>query len=264
MPQKLDTKIEQNWVFCDGVMAIHKLYGELAVSLVQGCWRQGVVLPRAGADLGGWGGLSAFEGANDILRRLGLATVDDRLTVDTDQVFQFISDRSQASHMTLPPIDAVLAAWISLMNQLGRASLKRLPFVPHNDIMPVMDALVGLDYARMLDNTFLWTDKIGRAMQMSGWWDEQGFSYEELQERDVDREMRSALTSIPEEVRLAALRDDQMTVAKALQARWVAGAWLPDSIDDASPWRWAALGPEAKRLVQLVQGADGPSTLAIN
>lgn len=244
-------------------MAIHKLYGELAASLVRGCWRQGGILPRAGVSLGGSGGLSAFEGAYGILRRLGLANAEDKLTVDADQVSQFVTDRSQAGQIAFPPIDDVLEAWISLADQLGHASLKRLPFAPHGDIKPVMDALVGLDYARSLGGMFLWTDKIGRAMQRSGWWDEHGFSYQESEERSVDLEMRAALASIPEDVRLDALRDDPAAVAKALAARWVDCAWLPDS-DDASWWRWAALAPEAKRLMELVQGADDPSTLDIN
>lgn len=245
-------------------MAIHELYGELAASLVRGCSPQGVVLPRAGAHLGGSGGLSAFQGAYNTLRLLGVATVDDKLTVDADQVSQFVMDRSRAGQITLPPIDDVLEAWISLAHQLGHASLKRLPFAPHDDIRPVMDALAGLGYSKALGNTFLWTDRIGRAMQMSGWWDEHGFSYEEAQERDVDLEMRAAWASVPEDVRLEALKDNPTAVAKALATRWVGGAWLPDGVDDASWWRWSGLAVEAKRLVELVRGTDGPPTSDIN
>ena len=49
-----------------------------------------------------------------------------------------------------------------------------------------MDALAALGYAKPLGNAFIWTDRIGRAMQMSGWWDENNLSREELEERDID------------------------------------------------------------------------------
>ncbi len=249
-------------------MAIHRLYGELAASLVRATTdRCEPYEPRArvGAKLDGSGGLSAFEGALGMLRKLGLATHEDKLAVSGDQVAQFIRDRSRAGQVTLPPIDDVLDAWISLFGgQLGHASLKRLPFVPHDDIRATMDALAALGYAKPLDGAFIWTDRMGGAMQMSGWWDENRLSREEVEEREVDLEMRAAWASIPDDVRHAALRDDHTAVVKALAARWVDGAWLPDSADEAPWWRWAALAPEAKRLVELVQGADDPLTRGVN
>jgi hypothetical protein len=253
-------------------MAIHRLYGELAASLVRATTdRCEPSEPRArvGAKLDGSGGLSAFEGALIMLRKLGLATHEDKLAVDGDHVAQFVTDRSRAGQVTLPPIDDVLDAWISLFGgQLGHASLKRLPFVPQDDIRPVMNALAALGYAKPLAGAFIWTDRIGRAMQMSGWWDDNYLSREELEEREVDLEMRAAFASIPDDVRHAALVDNHTAVLRALAARWVDGAWLPDSapdrVDEALWWRWAALAPEAKRLVELVQGADDPPTRGVN
>lgn len=131
-----------------------------------------------------------------------------------------------------------------------------------------MDALAALGYAKPLDNAFLWTDRIGWAMQTGGLWDESNLSREELEERDVDREMRTALASLPQDVRHAAPRNDQAAVVRALAARWVDGAWLPDSapdsVDEALWWRWAELAPEAKRLVVLVQGGDDAPTRDVN
>jgi hypothetical protein len=49
-----------------------------------------------------------------MLRELGLATDDMKLVIDVDRVAQFVTDRSRAGQITLPPIDDVLAAWISL------------------------------------------------------------------------------------------------------------------------------------------------------
>ena len=160
-----------------------------------------------------------------MLRKLGLATYENKLAIDGDRVAQFITERSRAGQVTLPPIDDVLDTWITLFGgQLGHASLKRLPSIPPDDIRPVMDALAALGYAKPLGNAFIWTDRIGRAMQMSGWWDENNLSREELEERDIDLEMRAALASIPEDVRHAALRGDEIAVTKALAARWVDGA----------------------------------------
>jgi hypothetical protein len=72
--------------------------------------------------------------------------------------------------------------------------------------------------------------------------------------------MRAALASIPEDVRHSALRGNTTDVGKALAARWVDGAWLPDTGDEAPWWRLAAVAPEAKRLIELVEGADDPLT----
>jgi hypothetical protein len=252
-------------------MAIHRLYGEVAASLVRATTdRCEPNEPRArvGAKLDGSGGLSAFEHACTMLIRMGLATYECKLLIDGDRVAQFVTERSRDGQVTLPPIDDVLEAWVSLFGgQLGHASTRRLPFVPHDDIRPAMDALAALGYAKPLDNTFIWTDKIGPAMQMSGLWDENNLSREELEERDVDLEMRAALASIPDDVRHAALTDNHTAVVKALAARWVDGAWLdsaPDGVDENPWWRWAALAPEAKRLVELVQGGDDPLTRDVN
>jgi hypothetical protein len=94
-------------------MAIHRLYGELAASLVRAtadCWTPGAAPARAGAQLDGHGGLSAFEDACSVLRQLGLATDDMKLAIDADRVARFVTDRSRAGQVTLPPIDDVFAA----------------------------------------------------------------------------------------------------------------------------------------------------------
>ena len=127
-----------------------------------------------------------------------------------------------------------------------------------------MDALAALGYAKPLGNAFLWKDRIGPAMQMSGLWDENNLSPQELEERDVDLDMRKALASIPEDVTHAALKGDEIAVVKALAARWVDGVWLPDTADEAPWYRLAAVAAEAKRLVEMVQGADDPLTRDIN
>jgi hypothetical protein len=247
-------------------MAIHRLYGELAASLVRAttdCWAPGAAPARAGAKLDG-SCQSAFEGACGMLAKLGLATDEMKLAIDADRVAQFVTDRSRAGQITLPPIDDVFAAWISCATQWDHASVRRLPFIPHDDIRPVMDALAALGYAKPLGNAFIWTDRIGPAMQMSGLWDENNLSREELEEQEVDLEMRVALASMPEDVRHSALRGNHIAVVRALAARWVDGAWLPDTVDEAPWWRLAAVAAEAKRLMELVEGADDPLTRDVN
>jgi hypothetical protein len=248
-------------------MAIHRLYGELAASIVRAAtdrWDPGAAPVYAGEKLDDLGSQSAFEGACLMVAQLGLATAGHTLAIDADRVAQFVMDRSRASQINLPPIDDVFAAWIWCPIHFGHASAWRVPFVPHDDIKPVMDALAAVGYAKPLGNTFIWTDRIGPAMQMSGLWNENNLSYQELEERDVDLDMRKALASIPEDVRLAALNDHVIAVVKALAARWVDGVWLPDTADEAPWWRLTAVGPEAKRLVELVQDADGPPTRDVN
>src|SRR4051812_43029331 len=96
-------------------MAIHRLYGELAASLVRATtdgWVPGAVPVRAGAQLDDLGSQSAFEAACSMLARLGLATAGRKLAIDADRVAQFVADRSRAGQINLPPIDDVFAAWI--------------------------------------------------------------------------------------------------------------------------------------------------------
>lgn len=244
--------------------AIQKLYGELAASLV--CATTSFCEPhaRAGASIRG-PLVSAFRGAYSMLGTLRLASSGDVLLVDSDKVLCFVTELFQSGQFECPPINDVIDAWLSLLAaQLDYASLKRLPFIPHQDIRPVMNALAACGYAERIDNTFIWTDKIGCAMQMSGWWNEDGLSREELEEREVDLDMRKALASIPNDVRYSALRDNSVAVSKALAARWIDGVWLPDTVDEAPWWRLAALAPEAKRLVELVQGNNYPQTDVVN
>jgi hypothetical protein len=199
-----------------------------------------------------------------MLAKLGLATDKHKLAIDADRTAQFVTDRSRAGQITLPPIDDVFAAWIWCAIDLGHASAWRVAFVPHDDIRPVMEALAALGYAKALGNALIWTDRIGPAMQMSGLWDENNLSRQELGERDVDLDMRTALASIPEDIRHAALRADEIAVVKALAARWVDGVWLPDTADEAPWYRLAAVDAEARRLLEMVQGADDPLTRDVN
>ena len=127
-----------------------------------------------------------------------------------------------------------------------------------------MDALAALGYAKPLGNAFIWTDKSGRAMRMSGLWDDNNLSRKELEERDIDLDMRKALASIPDDVRRLALSGNLIALAKALAARWVDGAWLPDTADEAPWWRLAAVEHEATRLMEMVEGADHLVTRDVN
>jgi hypothetical protein len=127
-----------------------------------------------------------------------------------------------------------------------------------------MDALAALGYAKPLGNAFIWTDRIGRAMQMSGLWDESNLSREELEDHEVNSEMRRALASIPEDVRHSALKGEHTAVVEALAARWIAGVWLSDAVDAAPWWRLMAVGAKAKRLMELIEGTDDPLTRGVN
>ena len=250
-------------------MAIHRLYGELAASLVRATtdgWAPGAGPARAGAELDDHGSQAALEDACGMVAKLGLATdglgkpilhwsTRMKLAIDADRVAQFVTDRSRGGQIKLPPIDDVFAAWIWCATHFGHASAWRVPFVPHDDFRPVMDALAASGYAMPLGNAFIWTDGIGPAMQMSGLWDENNLSRQELEERDIERDMRRAFASIPEDVRHAALRDDGRAVVKALAARWVGGVWLPDTADEAPWYRLGAVAAEATRLLELVKGA---------
>ena len=102
-------------------MAIHRLYGELAASLVRATtdgWAPGAGPARAGVDLDDRGSQSAFEDACAMVAKLGLATdghgkpilhwsTKMKLAIDADRVAQFVTDRSRGGQIKLPPIDVV-------------------------------------------------------------------------------------------------------------------------------------------------------------
>lgn len=258
-------------------MTIHRLYGELAASLVRAVtdyWDPGAAPARAGAHLYD-SSQYAFENACDMVAKLGLATdgrgsaihhwsTEMKLAIDADAVAQFVTDRSQAGQITLPPIDDVIAAWILCATCWDHWSARQLPFISHIDIKPVMDALAALGYAEPVGNAFLWTDRIGPAMQMSGLWDENNLSRQELDERAVNLDMRKALASLPEDVRHSALSGDTIAVAKALALRWVDGAWLSDAVGEGPWYGLAGAADSARQLVQLVKSADDPLTHDVN
>jgi hypothetical protein len=237
-------------------MAIHRLYGELAASLVRAttdCWAPGAAPARAGADL------------HDLcVAHHEYGSPCAKLLIDGSQVVQFVMDCSMAGQIQLPSIDEVFAVWIWCATHWDHASVQRVPFVPHDNIQPVMVELIKLGYAEPFGGSVFWTDKIGPAMRMSGNWNEHNISYQEVREREDDLEMREALASIPEDVRHSALRGDRTAVGKALAARWVDGAWLPDTVDEAPWWRLMAVAAEAKRLVELIEGTDDPLTRDVN
>jgi hypothetical protein len=101
-------------------------------------------------------------------------------------------------------------------------------------------------------------------MQMSGLWDENNLSHQELDERAVNLDMRKALASLPEDVRHSALSGDTIAVAKALALRWVDGAWLSDAVGEGPWYGLAGAADSARQLVQLVKSADDPLTHDVN
>jgi hypothetical protein len=187
-----------------------------------------------------------------------------KLAIDGNRVAQFVTDLSRTGEISLPPIDEVFAAWIWCAgSQWAHASVRRDPFVPHADIEPVIAALVELGYAKAHDDSVLWTDKIAPAMRIGGLWDENNFSREEADEREIELDMRDAFASIPEDVRHMALRGDIDGVLKALKGRWADGAWLVAS-DPEVPWYKVGCPRRARRLIELVEGAGAASVIDVN
>lgn len=257
-------------------MAHHALFGQLAASLVYAVtdyWEPEAGPARAGAllyDLS----QSGFENARDMVARLGLATdgrgsaihrwaVEMKLSVDADKVADFVMERSRDGQ-AMPPIDDLIAAWILCAHHWDVGLTERVPFTPSDNSRLAMDALAEAGYAKPLGSAFVWTDKIGPAMRMSGFWDENNLSFEELEKRDADLDMRRALASIPEDVRHSALRGDTIAVAKALALRWVDGAWLSDVVGEGPWYGLAGAADSARQLVQLVKSADDPPTHDVN
>src|SRR5262249_54046669 len=138
----------------------------------------------------------------------------------------------------------------------GLVSGTREPFLPHDDVQHVMRQLARTGYATSRDAYFLWTDKIARAMRLTGLWDERNRSLSDIRARATDDEMRAAVQSIPEDVRQAACRDDVLAVWVALSGRWTGGAWKDGPSHDAHVELVGGVG-RVERLIDLVKTGAG-------
>ena len=145
--------------------------------------------------------------------------------MDGDKVADFVTDRSKSGCHEMPPFDEIAEAWIECASHFGLISTRREPFVPQDDMLPVMRAFAGCGYAWKHGQHFLWTDAIGAAMQRTLEWNENNVSIDEIEEREVDADLQKALKSVPYDVLCAAHSGDVLEVQVALCSRWFDGVW---------------------------------------
>ncbi len=234
-------------------MGTHKLYGLLAEALARLTFdfvehpqppravEAGHVAPlRVKAGDSGWGRLlSAYTQAGFILKELGVLELTGgygrsltwRYLIDGDAVFDSVSTRVQANQHPLPSIAETAEAWVLCVEQLGINSTSRMPFLPHDDMRPLMIAFTEHGYARQIGQEFLWTDKIGDIMRAANLWTEDNLSAEEVLQRATEVELALALKTVPNDVRRAALNGNVIAVYAALSRRWRNGKWQKEAIN---------------------------------
>ena len=213
--------------------------------------------------------MSTFEHACRLLVGLGVAqpidregnaVTDDRdtgwfaLTVDGDKVAALVTERASSGQFEMPPIGEVMAVWLGF----GAVSTAREPFDADDDVRDLMQELAHAGYATWRGKRFLWTDKIGPAMQSSGFWDDRNRTHEEVAKLQVEAELRDAARSSPEDVRLAVLRGDVQGVREALLNRWRDAAWRPEG-KPSDYYRRLATVANARRLMALVVDSSKPA-----
>jgi hypothetical protein len=227
--------------------ALYGLLAEALVRLTADVWqlprlartaRPGCAEPvrvKAGASgCGQW--LGAFTRSGFILAELGVTEIvvhNGRAStwsylIDGDKVANFVTDRVKNAIFDLPAFDDLAEAWINCAEHFGMISTFRDAFVPHDDMNPLMQALVRSGYAQQYGTYFLWEDAIGKAMQLALCWDKDNLSFEEVHAREIDIDLAEAVKSVPFEVRYAAERGEVLKVYAALCGWWQNGDWLTE------------------------------------
>ena len=209
--------------------------------------------------------LSAITSGGFALVDLGVAEITVlggrgsswRYLIDGDMVAEFVADRSKSATHKMLSFDEVAEAFIQCAEHFGFISTVREPFVPHDDMLPVMRAFARNGYAWEREAYFLWTAAIGEAMQRAGAWNENNVPFQEIWDRDIDADLSMALKSVPYDVRDAAHRGDVLEVWVSLCSRWHDGIWAAEL-----PWeqKLALTGGvcRAKRFVEMIVGDTKP------
>jgi hypothetical protein len=175
-----------------------------------------------------------FTKAGHALAELGIVEITDgvgrciewRYLIDGNKASDFVSERLKSKVSNTPELDSVILAWILCAEFFGMITSRRSPFNPHDDMLPLMELMVHNGYAEKLGQQYLWSDKIGTAMRAADNWNSDNLSFIEVEEREVEADLREALKTAPELVRIAALRKDELTVQAALCNLWVDGQWI--------------------------------------
>ena len=177
--------------------------------------------------------LTAFTHGGYVLAELGVTeiTVDAgrgsnwRYLVNGNEVAKFVAQNLRSGESPFPEFEAVAHAWIMCAEHFGMISSRRNLFIPHDDMVPCLDSMTRNGYAEKYGNQFLWTDAVGKAMQEAYLWSDDNLSLAEIEERKVDADLQEAIKTMPEIVRLAALRNDALAVQFALCNSWSDGQW---------------------------------------
>jgi hypothetical protein len=125
-------------------------------------------------------------------------------------------------------------------------------------VRDLIQELAHAGYATWRGKRFLWTDKIGPAMQSNHLWDDRNRTHDEVAKLRAEAELRNAARSRPEDVRLAVLRGDVQGVREALLNRWRDGAWRSEG-EPSDYYRRLATVANARRLMALVVDSSKPA-----
>ena len=215
--------------------------------------------------------LSTFGHAGSLLVELGVAQPVDRegnpvpdaytglfaLTIDGDKVAAWVTERASSGQFDMPPLGEVMAVWLNCaVLYSGGVARARESFDAADDVQDLMQTLALAGYATWRGRRFLWTDKIGPAMQAAGLWDDRNRNFDEVARLQVEEELGNAARSLPEDVRAAVSNSDVQAVREALLHRW-SGAWRAEA-EPTDYYRRLATVANARRLMALVaEGAEG-------
>lgn len=230
-----------------------RLCGELAAALAEGKKKSQGFYPD---------NYSASENQVRALASFGLLSHvprDDRpgetwhcwheLAMDAAEIPDHLARTVSDGDQRLP---VLLAAFLGLfVDHTGELSDRHAPFSSPDHLMPAMSMLVRTGYASKVGKQFRWTQKITPAMQAAWIWDENGASFEQTADIELERNAQLAWQTMPKPIKMALLSDKIgfMQFVKILALGWKEGRWVSYRLDD--PFELQGEITLARRILEL-------------
>ena len=153
------------------------------------------------------------------------------LTMDANDMPDALARTVSDNDARLPEL---LTAYLLIFGHYDALPDHRDFFLPPDYLAPSVKMLARAGFADRSEDQFRWTDQIGTAMQAASLWDEDGASFEEGREHDLEESAHLAWATMPETLKRAVLSGNIgfMTFVKTLALSWRGKEWRPYKLDD--------------------------------
>ncbi len=126
----------------------------------------------------------------------------------------------------------LLASYLAVACNYGESKsfmpTSRKPFQPQDECKHEVAALIHYGYVRKMGAEVVWSDKIGDAMRHALLWSEEGRSFSEIEENELENNARIAWETMPPMIKKAHFSKrplDVIRITKLLAHSWKDGKW---------------------------------------